>query len=247
MDSNSISFKNLGREIKEAIETAAINHSPVVIDDDGQTRAVLLDGTSYEALGADRSSDDKRLAKLEVAYLNLLLAMASAMDSHESYLAGHTERMAMLSCAVGEELGLTANQLDDLRLAALLHDIGEVVIPQDILHKSGKLTADEMEMIHRHPQVGAEMVAPVAWLQHVAEIIHAHQEHYDGSGYPRHLKGEEIPLEARIIAVADAYDAITNLRLHRDSGDHLQALAELQRCRGTSFDPLIVDVFCRIF
>jgi len=247
MESRSLPFENLSGEIKDAIEAANVSHKPIFITEHGLAKAVLIAGQTYDTRATNQNDNADRLFRLEEAYLGLLLAMASAMDTHESYLAGHTERLAMLSCAIGEELGMSTEQLNELRLAALLHDIGEVVIPNDILHKRGKLSTEEFEIIRRHPQVGAEMVAAVERLKHIAEIIHAHQEHFDGSGYPRRLKGEEIPLEARIIAVADAYDAITNLRLHRDSGNHLQALAELQRCRGTSFDPQVVDVFDRIF
>jgi putative nucleotidyltransferase with HDIG domain len=247
MESRSLPFENLSGEIKDAIEAANASHKPIFITEHGLAKAVLIAGQTYEARNSNQEDERERLFRLEEAYLSLLLAMASAMDSHESYLAGHTERVAMLACAIGEELGMFSERLNELRLAALLHDIGEVVIPNDILHRTGKLSAEEFEIIRRHPQVGAEMVAAVERLKHIAEIVHSHQEHFDGSGYPRQLKGEDIPLEARIIAVADAYDAITNLRLHRDSGNHLQALAELQRCRGTSFDPHVVDAFNRIF
>lgn len=247
MESYSLPFESLSREIKEAIEAANLNHKPIFITEHGLAKAVLLAGQTYDAISTGHGEEDNRLSQLEEAYLSLLLAMASAMDVHESYLAGHTERVAMLSCAIGEEFGMATEQINELRLAALLHDIGEVVIPEDIMHRTGTLSVEEFELIRRHPEVGAKMIAPIPRLSHIAEIVHAHQEKYDGSGYPSHLKGEEIPVEARIIAVATAYDAITNIRLHRDSGNHMQALAELQRCSGTSFDPHIVEIFNRLF
>ncbi|GEM_PF-6932810 len=245
MDTQSLSFNELSKNIKEAIEAANSTHKPIFITYDGLPKAVLLSNNEYEAMLA--SKDGQRVAALEEAYIRLLLAVASAMDTHESYLAGHTERVAMLACALAQEMGMRDEEINELRLAALLHDIGEVVIPIDILHKSGKLTESEFDVIRQHPGVGAEFVSVVPRLAGVADVIHAHQERYDGQGYPRGLKGKEIPLHARIIAVADTYDAITNIRLHRESGNHLQAIAELERCSGKGFDPDIVAAFGKIF
>ncbi len=129
---------------------------------------------------------------------------------------------------------------------ALLHDIGKIGVPDEILRKAGPLTDEEWELMKRHPELGAEIVAPVKKLVDVAPIIRSHQEKFDGSGYPDGLRGEEIPLGARILAVVDAYGAMTDERVYRKARSHEEALAELRRCAKTHFDPEVVDAFLAV-
>jgi HD-GYP domain-containing protein (c-di-GMP phosphodiesterase class II) len=133
-----------------------------------------------------------------------------------------------------------------VRRGALLHDIGKMGIPDAILFKPGPLTEEEWEMMRQHPTHAYDMLSPIAYLRPVLHIPYCHHEKWDGTGYPRGLKGGEIPLAARIFAVVDAYDAMTSDRPYRPAMSHEEAIAELRRCAGTQFDPEVVDVFLRV-
>ncbi len=185
-------------------------------------------------------------AELEAAYLEITLALARAVDVRDTYTSDHSERMADLAVAVARRIGLDEEAIHHIRLAALLHDIGKIGVPDTILHKPGPLIGEEWAIMKKHPEIGAEIVAPIRKLRPVAEIILAHQERYDGSGYPRGLKGTEIPLGARILAVVDAYSAMTEDRVYRKAMSPEEAIAELKRCAGTHFDPQIVEVLLHV-
>ncbi len=185
-------------------------------------------------------------AELEAAYLEITLALAKAVDVRDTYTSDHSERMAELAVAVARQMGLDEETVHHIRLAAFLHDIGKIGVPDTILHKPGPLTKDEWALMKKHPEIGAEIVTPIRKLRPVVEIILAHQERYDGSGYPRGLKGTEIPLGARILAVVDAYSAMTEDRVYRKAMLPEEAVVELKRCAGTQFDPQIVEVFLQV-
>ena len=157
----------------------------------------------------------------------------------------HCERMARMARQLGQELGLTGEQLDLLELGAYLHDIGKVRIDSSILKKPGKLTDAEWTEIKKHPEAGCRIALSVPELQNVAEIILRHHEKWDGSGYPDGLRGEEIPLLARIVAITDAYDAMTTDRGYRDVMTRAEAVAEIRRCAGSHFDSRVADVMIR--
>jgi PAS domain S-box-containing protein/putative nucleotidyltransferase with HDIG domain len=184
--------------------------------------------------------------ELEEAFVETVLALANAMDVRDSYTGEHSQRMADLAVEVGRRLGCNPKELEVLRWAALLHDIGKIGVPDDILLKPASLTKKEYETIKRHPELGASIVAPVKKLQHVAPIIRGHQEWFNGKGYPDKLKGEEIPLGARILAVVDSYTAITDQRVYRDARSHEFAIAELVRGKNKQYDPAVVDIFLAI-
>ncbi len=185
-------------------------------------------------------------AELEDAYLQTALALAKAVDARDTYTADHSERMAKWAVAVARELGLSESDVEAVRLGALLHDIGKIGVPDHILRKPGRLTDEEWTIVKKHPEVGAEIVAPVKKLAPVVAIIHSHQERWDGTGYPEGLRGEEIPIGARILAVVDAYSAITDERPYKPARTHEEAVEELRRCAGTQFDPRVVEVFIRV-
>jgi len=151
--------------------------------------------------------------------------------------------LATWAQAVARALACSEEEVQRVYWGALLHDIGKIGVPDEILRKAGPLTDEEWELMKRHPELGAEIVAPVENLVDVAPIIRSHQEKYDGSGYPDGLRGEEIPLGARILAVVDAYGAMTDERVYRKARSPEDAVAELRRCAGTHFDPEIVEVF----
>jgi len=164
------------------------------------------------------------------------------------FRSGHSERVSKYSLLIGKELGLTAEELEILERAALLHDIGKIGIRDEVLLYQGPLDDHKWKIMRSHPEIGAHILATVR-PRHLAEKIQEgalyHQEKYDGSGYPKGIKDDEIPLFARIIAVADAFDAITTDRPYRKGASFSEALAEIKRCAGSHFDPRIVDAFIR--
>lgn len=184
--------------------------------------------------------------ELELAYLETVLSLAKAMDARDSYTGDHSQRLAAWAERVAFEMSCDGETIQAILWAALLHDIGKIGVPDHILRKPGPLTEEEWGIMKRHPVIGAEIVAPVRSLDNVAPLIRSHQEHYDGSGYPDGLRGTSIPLGARILAVVDAYSAITDDRVYRKARSHEEALAELRRCAGTQFDPEVVGVFLKI-
>ena len=181
--------------------------------------------------------------QLEEGFVQTVLALAKALDARDSYTQDHSQRMAALTDSLCQKLGIDENQIQAIRLAAALHDIGKIGIPDEILRKPGPLTSQEWDLMKLHPKIGADIIAPVAKLVNVAPIIMAHQEKFDGSGYPYGLKGEQIPMGARVLAVVDAYVAITDERVYRKARSHEEAIAELVKHSGSQFDPAVVDAF----
>ena len=188
--------------------------------------------------------ENTRLSEeIQESYLETVLALAKTMDVRDSYTADHSANLAKWAGGIAQKLGFKPAEIQTMLWAAQLHDIGKIGIPDAILRKPGPLDAEEWEVMRRHPELGAEILAPVKKLKEVAPIVRAHHEKYDGSGYPSGLSGEQIPLGARILAVADAYGAMTDERVYRAAKSHAEAVAELQRCAGAHFDPQIVEIF----
>ena len=177
------------------------------------------------------------------AKLESLIAMVKALEEKDKYTRGHSERTAKYAELLGKKLGYKGNHLEMLRLAALLHDIGKIGIPDAILNKPRILTKEEYDQIKKHPVKGAEIIKPFSYLSKIVPWIRYHHEAWDGSGYPDGLKGNDIPEEARIIAIADVYDALTSRRSYRLEYDEERALEILQDMKGTRLDPKLVDLF----
>ncbi|HEX6163252.1 MAG TPA: HD domain-containing phosphohydrolase [Vicinamibacterales bacterium] len=180
-------------------------------------------------------------AEAEATYLGAVRALAAALDARDPYTAGHSERVSIFAVAIGEELKLDAEAIETLRLGALLHDIGKIGIPDDVLRKSSALTPAEFETIKTHPSAGARILRSIPFLAPHIPIVELHHERPDGLGYPYGLRGEDIPLAARIVHVADAFDAITSARAYRSGRIPVEAIAELRRCAGTDFDAPSVE------
>jgi putative nucleotidyltransferase with HDIG domain len=176
-------------------------------------------------------------------YEDILHILSSALDMRDQATGGHSRRVAGLCVVVARQLNINSDRLTNLERAAILHDIGKVAIADAILSKPGPLTEAEWREMKKHPAVGYQMVKDVPFLSEAAEIILSHHEHFDGTGYPRGFKGEEIPLGARIFAVVDAYDAMTSDRPYRRALPHGHALEEIMRNIGSQFDPQVVDAF----
>lgn len=184
--------------------------------------------------------------KLERSYLSMMVALSCVVESRDLYTDKHMKDIAEYSVDIANKMGLSEEEIENIRKAALLHDLGKVSIPDSILMKPGKLSEEEIEIIKRHPENGAKIIEPVEPLKHAKDIIKYHQECYDGSGYPEGLKGEGIPLGARIVAVADAFGAMTTDRPYRKALSIEEAVKELKRCSGTQFDPKLVEIFISI-
>jgi len=189
-----------------------------------------------------------RIAELEERFQQQTLAMATSLvsliDLRDRYTGGHSERVAKYVRGIAVELCLPADETDMLVFAASLHDIGKIGVPDHILLKQGSLTNDEFAWIRNHPEWGWMAVRNVDGFQEAALLILHHHERLDGKGYPSRLAGNEIPLGARIIAVADSYDALTTNRPYRTARTRVEAINELLRCRETQFDPDVVNAFC---
>ena len=176
-------------------------------------------------------------AETRSAYLGAIRALAAALDARDPYTAGHSERVSTLSVMMGRVMNVGGDDLEILRLGALLHDIGKIGVSDAILRKTGPLTPEEFEQIKRHPGLGARILRQVPFLAPHLQIVELHHERPDGRGYPYGLRGEDIPLAARIVHVADAFDAMTSARAYRAARAASEAFTELQRCADTQFDP----------
>ena len=184
-------------------------------------------------------------ADLRLAYESTLEGWSAALDLRDRETEGHTQRVTKLTEQIAISMGITGNELLNIRRGALLHDIGKVGVPDRILHKRGPLTSYEWKIMRKHPQFAHDMLSPIGYLHDALDIPFCHHEKWDGSGYPRGLKGEEIPLAARIFAVADVYDALTSNRPYRAGWSRSRTLKYILDQTGIHFDPKIVELFMR--
>lgn len=180
---------------------------------------------------------------LQQTYAQVVLALAHAIESRDSYTAVHSARLVAMAEAVARELGCGRDEIDDIRWAALLHDIGKIGVPDRVLVAPRSLTDAEWEQMRRHPVIGEEILKTVKRMHGVAKIVRHHQERWDGAGYPDALRGERIPFGARILAVVDAYGAMTEARPYKPAAAPAAAMAEILKCAGTQFDPRVAQVF----
>ena len=180
---------------------------------------------------------------LERSYDITLEALGDALDLKDSETEGHSKRVTAYTIALGRSMGLSESELRVIGRGAFLHDIGKMAIPDAILRKPEKLTEQEQAIMREHCVRGYRMLRKIPFLRDAAEIVYSHQERYDGNGYPRNLRGDQIHIGARIFSIADTLDAITSDRPYRGANTFVAAQAEILRCSGTQFDPAIVDVF----
>jgi len=184
--------------------------------------------------------------RLQENSLNVLRTMVNVLEQRDSYTAGHSRRVTEIALAIAARLELHEDEVKTLRLAGIIHDVGKIGIEDTILRKPGRLTDEEIAVIRTHPERGVQIIAPLDFLKGALPIVRHHHECFDGKGYPAGLAGETIPLGARIVAIADTYDAITSSRAYRRARGQDAALAEIARCSGTQFDPDLADFFIEI-
>ena len=195
---------------------------------------------------------EERTEKLQQAYLTLKKAyldsvkvLAEAIDAKDTYTRGHSDRVRRMSLQIAVSLGFTEERREVLEYGALLHDIGKIGIEDEILRKPGPLSPEEFQTIQQHPLVGVKIVEGIEFFKDKIPMIRSHHEHFDGKGYPDGLVGEAIPLEARIIAVPDAFDAMASLRPHRTAMSPEDILLEMEKYKGKQFDPNILEIFLK--
>jgi putative two-component system response regulator len=186
---------------------------------------------------------DEQSQKIRRNFLASMAALSFALEAKDPYTAGHSRRVSEIAVAIGRRLNLGKEELEDLRWGSLLHDVGKIAVNQYVLNKSGKLTDQEYEHVMSHTVVGASIVGSIASNKNVTEIVEYHHARHDGLGFRQKLRGKHIPLMARIVAVADAYDAMTSVRAYRSALSREEALAEIRMGVGRQFDPQVTSVF----
>lgn len=227
-------FQTLSQDCSMAIKTA--EHNQNLIDKNRELEKRI-------------EEIEKLRAKEQRTYYEIIRSLAKEVDAKEPYTFGHVAEVEKLGLLTGRELGLDlSGRGKDVLLAALvLHDVGKIGIPDHILTKPGGLTKEEWKIMRTHVEKGAKILEPLSDFQKVREIILSHHERFDGTGYPQGLKGQEIPVEARIVSVVDSFHAIVSNRCYREGRSIEVAFEELRHCSGTQFDPIVVDAFIRIF
>ncbi len=233
----SSSFDNMIDEIQILIEDKTKNEKDLHIKKE-EIEAL------YEETVAINSELGHYLSLNQKSHFETVTALASAIEAKDQYTGGHCERVMKYSLAIAKQIDLSDTQLDDLMFGSMLHDIGKIGIPEEILNKKGLYNDEEYNSMKLHPEIGYKILSGIEFFANSSKIAYSHHERYDGKGYPLSLKGDDIDILARIVSVADAFDAMTSSRPYRDK--HLspeEALSELARCKWTQFDGNIVDVF----
>ncbi|MEN6372689.1 MAG: diguanylate cyclase [Armatimonadota bacterium] len=209
----------------------------------GKNKALIYEESFKQSY---RTTSDTVKALLVDKPMDAIEALSAAVDAKDRFTKGHSDAVTRYSLALADKLGLSPTEIENLKAAALLHDIGKISTPESILHKPGPLKMDEWQMIEEHPKIGSEILEKVQQLSSIVPAVRHHHERYDGLGYPNGLSGKNIPLIARIIGLADAYDAMISDRTYRNALSREDALEEIKRCAGTQFDPELVDLFVEI-
>ena len=230
-------LKPFGRAQLETVVQRGLEHGRL------RRQTALYRHNLEEVVTARTARLRETMLELERSYDTTIEAMGGALDLRDEETEGHSRRVTAYTVALAREIGLSSEELKTISRGAFLHDIGKIATPDAILLKPGRLDPDEIVIMREHCTSGYKMVRKIPFLKSAAEIVLAHQEYFDGTGYPRGLKGEEIPLGARIFAIADTLDAITSDRPYRKGASFEKAREEIARCSCKQFDPALVKVF----
>ncbi len=208
-----------------------------------EKRRLILENMEYQE-NLEKKVEEQA-AKIRNLFIDSLKSLAQALEAKDSYTESHSEDIASYTAMVAEDIGLPSQMVDKIRLAGLLHDIGKIGVKESILNKPGKLTEEEYLHVMRHPVIGENILKPIIKDEDVIDMVRHHHERYDGKGLPDGLKGKEISIGARIMAVADTYHAMTSTRPYRKALPHETAVKEIIRCSGSQFDPDIAKAFLK--
>jgi putative nucleotidyltransferase with HDIG domain len=209
-------------------------------------KALAQTESDTKHLGTAKAADpcsSSHFEPLPPIVLDTLTSLAFAVDSKDQFTQGHSHKVSSYAVLIAEAAGLNGAEVEAVRLGAMLHDVGKVGIAESILNKNGPLNSDEWETMKRHVEYGAKLLEPLRGTDKIRDMVAHHHEFYDGSGYPKGLTGEQIPMGARIIAIADAYDTITSERSYKKARTPEEAFQELDRCGQAQFDPELVQIF----
>jgi PAS domain S-box-containing protein len=236
-----VPLRAAGRVLGSLVVARRLDSPAGAFDDREAGRLERLAEVAADVLDRVEATD-----ALERAYADVVLSLARAMDAHDGAGPGHGAMVAHWAEALARRMGCSPAEAREVRWAALLHNVGKVAIPEEVLRKPGPLSPDELALVQRYPVIGEQILEAVPRFRGVAKLVRHHRERWDGTGYPDGLRGEEIPLGARILAVVDAYNAMTDHRRYRVASSHADAVAELQRHAGTQFDPGVVRAFVEL-
>ena len=209
-----------------------------------ETKRLELENREYQQHLEERVKEQAE--KIRSSFLNAIAALAYALEAKDKYTSGHSRRVTQIAIAIAQELGMSPESVNKIQLAGQVHDIGKIGVREFVLNKPGKLTPAEFRDIKRHCEIGERILTPIADDEDINQMVRHHHELYDGTGYPDGLKGECIPLGARVLAVADTFDAMTSSRPYRPAVSIDEALNEIGKCADTQFDPAVVAAFLKI-
>ncbi|MDX6631087.1 MAG: hypothetical protein QOH00_3333 [Gaiellales bacterium] len=247
--SATVVLVSMDRLTRRLLPLSALLKLALVFPDEAPSRfrTALSAGTTAELEGRLQQAREGAETDTPVDAAERLLGFVAALNTHDRVTRGHSERVRAYAQMIAKELHLSRDEVDRLNWAALLHDIGKLEVPADVLNKPGRLTDEEWQLIRRHPELGDQLVAPLrAWLGPWTDAISDHHERWNGTGYPLGTEGESISLAGRIVAVADVFDVITSARSYKASGNAITAREEIARCAGDQFDPRVVRAFLSI-
>jgi putative two-component system response regulator len=205
-----------------------------------EKRRLEIENREYQTHLQDKVAE--QAGRIRASFFNAIRALNNALEARDKYTSGHSQRVTDLAAAITRSMGLSPETIDSIVVAGMVHDIGKIGITEAILNKPSALTEAEFEEIKKHPEIGERILAPVAADEEILKYVRGHHERWDGKGYPDGLAGEQIPLGARILAVADAFEAMTSERPYRKALSPEVAFAEIERCKGAQFDPKIAEI-----
>ena len=211
-----------------------------------QVASAIKNAILHEELQEKNEQLTDAYKKLKDGYIGTIEALRLRVDAKDFYTRGHSDRVAYYAVRLAREAGMDETTVERIRVSALFHDVGKLSVPDAVLSKAGRLDGEELKSIRAHPAMSEKIISRLTFFDGIARMVGAHHERVDGTGYPRGLKGDEIPLEARVLALADAFDAMTSDRRYRGKLTMDEAITELQKCRGTQFDAALDDVFIRL-